>query len=61
MKTIKGFEQARKLLERSLPYGVSAEDSKIEASVKEIIEKVQKEGDKALLAYTLRFDGAKLK
>jgi histidinol dehydrogenase len=61
MKIIKGFEQAKRLLERSLPYGMSTEDSKTEASVKEIIEKVKKEGDKALLAYTQHFDGARLK
>jgi histidinol dehydrogenase len=61
MKIVKGFDQASKLLERSLPYGVSGKDGKIEASVREIIENVRKEGDKALLAYTRRFDGARLK
>jgi len=58
MKVIKDFKLAKQLLERSLPY---AGDNKIEASVKEIIDFVKKYGDNALLMYTERFDGAKLK
>ena len=58
MKIIKEFKLAKELLERSLPY---AGDNKIESIVKEIIECVKRDGDKALLNYTERFDGAKLK
>lgn len=65
MKVIRDFKQAKKLLERSLPYNASSEGSSkgrfIEESVKEIIENVKKEGDKALFEYTERFDGVKLK
>jgi histidinol dehydrogenase len=58
MKIIKDYKLAKELLERSLPY---AGDDKIETIVKEIIECVKRDGDKALLNYTERFDGAKLK
>jgi histidinol dehydrogenase len=65
MKVIRDFKQAKKLLERPLPYDASSEGSSkgrfIEESVKEIIENVRKAGDKALFEYTERFDGAKLK
>ena len=60
MKTIKGYEKARKLLERSLPYNTSAQECKVEAAVRVIIDRVRREGDKALFAYTQRFDGARL-
>lgn len=58
MKTVTDFKTAEKLLERRLPY---SSDNGVESSVKEIIENVKKNGDKAVLAYTERFDGAKLK
>lgn len=58
MKTISDFNTAKNLLKRSLPY---SSDNRIESSVKEIIENVRKNGDKAVLEYTERFDGAKLK
>lgn len=62
MKVIKGYAEARKLLERGLPYELSSgKYDKIEAAVKDIIQAVQKEGDRALIRYTERFDGARLK
>lgn len=61
MKIIKDFKLARELLDRSVPHGALPADDKIEASVKEIVERVRRYGDRALLAYTLRFEGASLK
>jgi histidinol dehydrogenase len=62
MKVIKGYKEARKLLERSMPYDMSSGGyDKIEAAVKEIILAVKNEGDRALYRYTERFDGARLK
>jgi histidinol dehydrogenase len=60
MKIIRDLKQARKLLERALPYDASGAGS-VESAVREIIEDVRQHGDSALLAYTARFDGAKLK
>jgi histidinol dehydrogenase len=62
MKVIKGYKEARKLLERSMPYDMTSGGyDKIEAAVKEIILAVKNEGDRALYKYTERFDGARLK
>jgi len=62
MKLIKGYKEARKLLERSIPYDTSSgKYAKIEAAVKEIVQTVKTEGDRALYKYTERFDGARLK
>jgi len=61
MKTISGYKNARKLLERRLSYDSSGgKYDKIEEAVKEIIYTVKSEGDCALYRYTERFDGARL-
>ncbi len=61
MKVIKDYRQAVKALERGIPYDPAGTDSKIESTVRQIIDRVRRDGDKALLAYTERFDGARLK
>ena len=62
MKITRGYTEARKLLERSMPYDPSSSQYvKIETAVKEIIQAVKSEGDSALFRYTERFDGARLK
>jgi histidinol dehydrogenase len=61
MKVIRDYRQAVKALERGITYGPAGVDGKIEADVRRIIEGVRKDGDKALFAYTERFDGARLK
>ena len=61
MKVIRDYQQARQALDRTLTYEAASGDSKIEAVVRDIIENVKTQGDKALFAYTERFDGAKLK
>jgi histidinol dehydrogenase len=61
MKVIRDYQQAVKALERGIPYDPAGLDGKIEAAVREIIERVRRDGDKALFAYTERFDGARLK
>lgn len=62
MKTISGYKNARKLLERRLPYDSSGgKHDEIEEAVKKIIYTVKSEGDRALYRYTERFDGAQLK
>jgi len=58
MKVIRDYQQATKALGRSMQYDPGGG---IEAAVREIVEKVKKDGDKALVAYTERFDGARLK
>jgi len=58
MKVIKDYQRAKKALGRSIRYDPG---SGIEAAVHEIVENVKKGGDKALLTYTERFDGARLK
>ena len=58
MKVIRDYQQAAKALGRSIRYDPG---SGIEATVREIVENVRKGGDKALFAYTERFDGARLK
>ena len=58
MKVIRDYQQAKKALCRSIQYDP---DSRIEASVREIIEDVKKGGDEALLTYTERFEGARLR
>ncbi|MCX5996149.1 MAG: histidinol dehydrogenase [Chloroflexi bacterium] len=61
MKVIKDYRQAVKALERGIPYDPAGADSKIESAVRQIIERVRRDGDKALRVYTERFDGARLK
>jgi histidinol dehydrogenase len=58
MKVIRGYQRAINALGRSIQYDPG---SKIEAAVREIVEGVKKGGDKALIAYTERFDGIRLK
>jgi histidinol dehydrogenase len=58
MKVIRDYQQAKKALSRSIQYDPG---SRIESAVREIVEGVKKGGDKALVAYTERFDGARLK
>lgn len=61
MKIIKDFQQAKELLKRPAAYTTSTGDSTLESTVKDIIESVKRGGDKALLDFTRRFDGATLK
>ena len=61
MKVIRNYRQAVQALERGIPYDPTGVDGKIQDAVRQIIERVRKDGDKALLAYTERFDGARLK
>jgi histidinol dehydrogenase len=61
MKVIRNYRQAVQALERGIPYDPAGADGKIEADVRRIIASVRQDGDKALFAYTERFDGARLK
>jgi histidinol dehydrogenase len=61
MKVIRDYRQAVKALERGIPYDPAGVDSDIESAVRRIIASVRQDGDKALFAYTERFDGARLK
>jgi histidinol dehydrogenase len=57
MKIIKGFQKAKPLLTREVPeYGAAPE-----ATVKRIVAEVRAKGDKALITYTRKLDGVKLK
>jgi len=58
MKVIKNYQQAAVAMDRSIGYDPG---SKTEAAVRVIVENVRKGGNKALLAYTEQFDGARLK
>ncbi len=60
MQLIKGFKMAARLLDRSQAVATAA-DSKVEAAVKKIIDRVKAQGDKALFEYALQFDGARLR
>ena len=57
MKTIIGFEKAKKVLDRRAPKNM---EYKQEPVVRKIIENVRKRGDAALFEYTEKFDGVKL-
>ncbi len=57
MKIVEGFEKARPLLTRAVPRF----DESSEAAVKRILSEVRANGDKALIAYTKKLDGAELK
>ena len=59
MKVIRNYRQAVKALERGIPYDPAGADGKIEADVRRIIASVRQDGDKALFAYTERFDERK--
>jgi len=58
MKVIRDYQQAKEALSRSIQYDPG---SKVETAVREILEGIKKGGDKALVAYTERFDGARLR
>ena len=58
MKVIREYGRAKRALDRGIRH---EPDSKVETAVREIIEDVKKDGDKALIALTERFDGARLK
>jgi histidinol dehydrogenase len=58
MKKITGFEEAKKLLDRSRRKVERA--SAVEASVRSILENVARNGDAALYEYTEKFDHLKL-
>ncbi|MFA5065033.1 MAG: histidinol dehydrogenase [Dehalococcoidia bacterium] len=58
MKVIRDYRQALKALNRSIRYDPG---NRIEAAVREIVVSVKENGDKALYAYTERFDGVRLK
>ena len=61
MKVIKDYRQAVRALERAIPYDPAGADGKVESAVRQIIQRVREDGDRALFAYTRRFDGARLK
>ena len=58
MKTMEGFDKARKLLDRQSPKDL---EYKQEGAVRQIINDVRLRGDKALFELTEKFDGVKLK
>lgn len=68
MRTVKGFDKAKKLLDRSINLDDSVASAvalkpgevSTEEKVKSIIDNIRKRGDKALLDYTKQFDGVKL-
>ena len=59
MKIVEGFDAASRALSR-LGKGQGIEADEREAAVRSIIEYVRKNGDKALLEYTEKYDHAKL-
>ena len=59
MKIVEGFEAASRVLSR-LGKAPSTEPDEREATVRSIIESVRRQGDKALLEYTEKYDHAKL-
>jgi histidinol dehydrogenase len=64
MRIIKGFDQAKPLLTRESPHVdalLSSKKESTEETVKNTIGQVRISGDKALLSYTKKFDGAELK
>lgn len=60
MRKLIGFNEAKKFLDRRATPGRSQDELVIATKVSEIISDVQKNGDKALSAYTHKFDGIKL-
>jgi histidinol dehydrogenase len=58
MKKVIGFEEAKKILDRSQRQ--IAQASSVEASVKDILNNVAQNGDTALFEYTEKFDHIKL-
>ena len=53
-RDVENDTELKSILERELTF-----DTQIETTVREILEDVRKRGDKAVLEYTLRFDGLK--
>ncbi|MCG2676295.1 histidinol dehydrogenase, partial [bacterium] len=61
MKVLKsGTKEAKRRIERILNRKALLEDKRLEKRVREIIEDVRKNGDRALLKYTKKFDGVSL-
>jgi len=58
MKLIRDYRQAVKILQRSISYDPGG---RVETDVRKILESVRKGGDKSLVAYAERFEGARLK
>ena len=58
MKLIRDYRQAAKILQRSISYDPGG---RVETDVRKILESVRKGGDKSLVAYAERFEGARLK
>ncbi len=61
MKLIEGFEAAKVILSRQGPAKEILEADDREQTVRQIINDVRRRGDAALLDYTEKFDGVKLK
>jgi histidinol dehydrogenase len=59
MKIIEGFENAKALFTRQGGPGAKVDEER-EKTVRQIIERVRREGDKALYDYSEKFDGVKL-
>jgi len=59
MKIIEGFEKAKSLFTRQGGLGVKVDEER-EKTVRQIIDRVRREGDKALYDYSEKFDGIKL-
>jgi histidinol dehydrogenase len=59
MKIIEGFAQAKPLFSRQGGPGAKVNEE-LEKSVRQIIDTVRRDGDKALYDYTEKFDGVKL-
>lgn len=59
MKIIEGFAQAKPFFSRQGGPGAKVSDE-LEKSVRQIIDTVRRDGDKALIGYTEKFDGVKL-
>jgi histidinol dehydrogenase len=59
LKVIKGFKAAKAVLSRPAPVELFGGDGR-EQVVRQIIDEVRTKGDRAVLDYTLKFDGVKL-
>lgn len=59
MKIIEGFEKARPLLTRRGGPGTKIDDE-LEGNVRQIVDTVRRQGDRALFEFTEKFDGVKL-
>ncbi len=59
MKIIEGFEKARPLFARQGGPGAKVEEA-LEKSVRQIVDGVRQQGDRALFEFTQKFDGINL-